>query len=120
MPPILQHTTDGSTGVRALLGGVGRQVVLSANILRARPPVEPGQVSWRKRDTPIMNEGEYIITTISSQTNLTITMLNSDDTAPYTVTVMHEAGTVSLEFNLEVLSKLYIILILWSINLAMN
>ena len=111
MPPILQHTNDGSTGVRTLLGGEKGQMVLSANILGARPPVMPRQISWRKdgNNTPINNDsGKYIITTLSSQTNLTITNLRRmDDTGLYTVTAMHEAGSASLQFNLEVLSKLY-------------
>ena len=108
MPPVLQHTNDGSTGVRTVLGGENRQVVLSANILGARPPVTPGQISWRKRGTLINNESEeYIITAISGQTNLTITNLSLDDTATYTVTAMHEAGPASLQFSLQVLSKLY-------------
>ena len=107
MPPILQHTNDGSTGVRTLVGGLDMQMVLSANILGARPPVTLGQISWRKDNTPINNNGEYIITAISGQTNLTITNLSLDDTALFTVTAMHEAGSASLQFNLEVLSKLY-------------
>ena len=111
MPPILQHTNDGSTGLRTLVGGLDMQMVLSANILGARPPVTPGQISWRKdgNNTPINNDSEkYIITALSSQTNLTITnLLRMGDTGLYTVTAMHEAGSASLQFNLEVLSKLY-------------
>ena len=115
MPPILQHTNDGSTGLRTLVGGLDMQMVLSANILGARPPVTLGQISWRRDDTPINNNGEYIITAISSQTNLTITNLSLDDTALFTVTAMHEAGSASLQFNLEVLSQLYLQSVLCSL-----
>jgi hypothetical protein len=111
VPPVLQHI-DGSTGIRTVLGrNTGENLVLSAKILQASPPVTSEQISWRKGDTSIDNTGGYVITAnaMSSQTNLTITRVDMANTGLYTVTVMHEAANVSLQFRLEVFSKLYFI-----------
>ena len=81
--------------------------MLSANVIGAKPPVVRSQVSWRNRSRQIMDSTKYITTVKSTgtQVNLTITMLSMADSGIYTVNIAHEAGTVSLRFNLEVLSK---------------
>ena len=105
VPPVLQHT-DGSTGIRTVLGrDMATQLMLSAKILRANPPVTSDQVSWRKNNTSIMDNPDYITTVTPTRANLTIITLNMDNTALYTVTVMHEAGNASLQFWLIVFGK---------------
>ena len=109
VPPTLQHT-DGSTGVRVVLARNGAtQMVLSANVLGARPAVVSNQVVWSNNNGPIVNgnSGKYIRTTAPTGTwvNLTIIGLEMTDTGLYTVTVMHETGNISLQFMLEVFSK---------------
>ena len=105
VPPVLQHT-DGSTGIRTVLGrDMATQLMLSAKILRANPPVTSDQVSWRKNNTSIMDNPDYITTATPTRANLTIITLNMDNTALYTVTVMHEAGNASLQFWLIVFGK---------------
>ena len=108
---MLQHPSDGSTGVRLVLArNMASQVMLSANILRARPPVTDDQVSWSNGHGPLVDPGssKYVttVTAAGTQANLTIATLSLADTGLYTVTVVHETGTFSLQFRLEVFSKL--------------
>ena len=79
--------------------------MLIANVNGAKPEIVANQVSWRKEENPIQNLGRYITTVKSTQVNLTITTLSMADSGVYTVTIAHEAGNVSLSFQLEVLSK---------------
>ena len=82
------------------------QVMLVANVKEAIPNIAASQVSWRKGNVPIDEQSaKYITTARSSQVNLTITSLAMSDSGLYTVTIVHEAGTASLEFQLEVLGK---------------
>ena len=79
------------------------QVMLVANVKEAIPNIAAGLVSWRKGNDPVVQSAKYITTAKSSQVNLTITSLAISDSGLYTVTIVHEAGTVFLEFQLEVL-----------------
>ena len=81
------------------------QVMLVVNVKEAIPNITASQVSWRKGNVPVEQSAKYITTARSSQVNLTITSLAMSDSGLYTVTIVHEAGTVSLEFQLEVLGK---------------
>ena len=84
--------------------------MLSANVLGARPAVMYDNVSWSNGNGPIGNgnSNKYIKTILEptgTQVNLTITNLARTDAGLYTVTVMHEAGSASLQFMLKVLGK---------------
>ena len=83
--------------------------MLSASILGARPAVMYDNVSWSNGSGPIENgnSNKYIktIEPTGTQVNLTITNLAREDAGLYTVTVMHEAGSASLQFMLKVLGK---------------
>ena len=84
------------------------QVMLVANVKEAIPNITASQVSsqvsWRKGNDLVEEQSaKYITTATSSQVNLTIISLAMSDSDLYTVTIVHEAGTVFLEFQLQVL-----------------
>ena len=79
-----------------------------ANVVAARPGILSDQVTWTSSSNggaPLTQSVKYIATVRTTQVNLTITSLTMADSGVYTVTIVHEAGTASLEFLLEVLSK---------------
>ena len=80
--------------------------MLIANVQGARPVIVASQVTWTYRGAPIMESAKYITTVRSSQVNLTVTTLTMTDSGRYTVTIAHEGGNVSLDFQLEVLGKI--------------
>lgn len=83
--------------------------MLTANQVGARPPVTGGQVYWSgSRDVGIKINGSSVKYTVTdsehpSQFNLTIKSLTIEDSGLYTVTITHEAHSVHLDFQLEVL-----------------
>ena len=74
------------------------------------PPVVDADVFWYKTkfdhetNLKIENSTKYSIMDSDnlSQTNLTILSPSFEDSCLYTVTINHEAGAVSLSFQLEV------------------
>ena len=80
--------------------------MLVVNVIKARPAIVANQVLWRDPNNVLIQQSAKYITIVrSSQVNLTLTSLSMDDSGVYTVTIAHEAGTVSLEFNLIVLGE---------------
>ena len=78
-----------------------------ANVVGARPGILSDQVTWTSSNggAPLTQSVKYITTVRTTQVNLTITSLTMADSGVYTVTVVHETGTASLEFLLEVLGE---------------
>ena len=106
VPPVLEHISGSQLRRTMLARNGGSQVMLVANVIKARPAIVANQVLWRDPNNVLIQQSAKYITTVrSSQVNLTLTSLSMGDSGVYTVTIAHEAGTVSLEFDLIVLGE---------------
>ena len=108
MPPTLSHTDGSTRNRRVITRNGGPQVTLTVNQFGSIPPVADGEIHWNRSGFEInINENsmKYNVTSSDQVTQLNLTIMSPtiEDSGSYTLTITHEAGTVSLNFQLEVL-----------------